>query len=308
MSVAVIIVSYNSASLLERCLQSLSDQTIQADKVIVVDNASTEAATHVLLDEITHAEVIRLDTNLGYGGAINHAARQLEDMEFICCLNPDAFPESDWLAQLLLSAETHPRHGSFASLMLKDIDPDIIDGAGDVMHISGVPWRRFHGRRLSDQKLKRETVFSACAGAALYRLDTFMKVSGFDPTFFMYVEDIDLGFRLNRIGAPCLFVPEAVVRHGGSAITGYRSDFSIYYGHRNLIWSYFKNMPTTLLVLTLPLHLFVNLVIIFVYALRGKGGTICRAKWHGLLGLKQMIAKRGGQRIGDTLPLLSWFR
>ena len=103
--------------------------------------------------------------------------------------------------------------------------------------------------------MQTEPVFSACAGAALYRTSLFNRLGGFDETYFMYIEDIDLGFRLQLAGYPSLFVRDAIVRHVGSAITGEGSDFSVYFGHRNLVYCYFKNMPFLLLMATLPFHL-----------------------------------------------------
>ena len=87
MSVAIIIVNYNSGALLSRCLKSLSDQTLCADELVVVDNASTEAESQIMLDAITTATVIRNEQNLGYGGAINLAVRKIDTTDYIVCLN-----------------------------------------------------------------------------------------------------------------------------------------------------------------------------------------------------------------------------
>ena len=183
MSVAVIIVNYNSASLLERCLQCLSNQTCQPDQIIVVDNASTEPASIRLLQEITGAEVIHAGANLGYGAAINPAVETLSDVEYVCCLNPDAFPKPDWLEKLTSAAAVNPAYGSFACLMLNAHDESTIDGAGDELHLTGLPWRRFHGRKLADTHIGTEPVLSPCAGAAMYRVDDFRSAGGFDESF-----------------------------------------------------------------------------------------------------------------------------
>ena len=235
MSVAIIIVNYNSGALVSRCLKSLSEQTLCADELVVVDNASTDAESRSMLDAITNATVIRSDLNLGYGRAINLAVQKLTTTDYIVCLNPDAFPEPGWLEAIVNAADSHPDHGSFASLMLREDDISIVAGAGDELHFTGIPWRRFHKRTLPDN-LQTEPVFSACAGAALYRTSLFNQLGGFDERYFMYVEDIDLGFRLQLAGHPCLLVSDAIVHHIGSAVTGEGSDFSVYFGHRNLVY------------------------------------------------------------------------
>lgn len=292
MTVAVVIVNYNSGLLLERCLQCLSDQTERADRVIVVDNASTEPESLALLEEISNAEVIYCEENLGYGAAINRAVSSLQDIDYICCLNPDAFPKPDWLANLILAADQHPSYGSFASLMLKAADETIIDGAGDELHFTGIPWRRFHGRLLAETPIETGPVFSACAGAAMYRIEAFTQFGGFDESFFMYVEDIDLGFRLQLAGLPCLLVRDAIVLHVGSAITGEASPFSIYHGHRNLVYNYFKNMPIVILLWTLPFHLLANFWSILVFACRGSTTTICKAKLDATLQISSAVRAR----------------
>lgn len=294
-SVAVVVVNFNSAELLERCLGCLSGQTRPPDDIIVVDNNSTEEKSLSYLASLEGATVIKLDENPGYGAAINKAVATINDADLVCCLNPDAFPRPEWLATLLRTAKANPQFGSFASLMLKANDIDVIDGAGDVLHISGIPWRRFHGQPLSETNMETGPVFSACGGAAMYRLDAFREVGGFDESLFMYVEDVDLGFRLQLAGYPCLFVPGAVVEHVGSAVTGEGSDFSNFHGHRNLVFTYFKNMPLPLLLITLPLHVAANLWSILVFALRGSTSVILRAKWHALRRLPAALMVRRSQ-------------
>lgn len=84
-------------------------------------------------------------------------------------------------------------------------------------------------------------------------LEKFLGAAGgFDEDFFCYTEDVDLGFRLRLYGHRCLYVPAPVVEHVGSGITGTRSEFQLYHGHRNLVWTYVKNMPGRLFWLYLP--------------------------------------------------------
>jgi GT2 family glycosyltransferase len=292
MSIAVVIVNYNSGALLQRCLLALSRQTRPADHVIVVDNDSSDSETLRILDELSNVELIRNPSNPGYGAAINTAVAQLDHCEYLCCLNPDAFPRPNWLEILVASADQHPAYGSFASLMLKADDEAIVDGAGDLLHISGVPRRRYHGRLLGSVRITTEPVFSACGGAAMYRLSAFVEVGGFDESYFMYVEDIDLGYRLQLCGHPCLLVSNAIVEHIGSAITGERSDFTVYHGHRNLVFNYVKNTPLPLLVGTLPIHIVANIWSIIVLTLKGHGKPIVRAKKDALKSLFHYVRKR----------------
>lgn len=134
-------------------------------------------------------------------------------------------------------------------------------------------------------------VFSPCAAAALYRRSALRAVGGFDEDYFCYVEDVDLGFRLRLAGHKALYVPDAVVHHVGSGTTGgQHSDFAVYHGHRNLVWTFVKNMPGMLFWLLLLLHVMINLATILWFAVKGRGGVILRAKRDALLGLPRMCA------------------
>ncbi len=292
MSIAVVIVNFNSGRLLAKCLAALAQQTLEPARVIIVDNDSDDPYTLARLGRITEAEIIHAGANLGYGAAINLAVRQLIDEDFVCCLNPDAFPEPDWLQRLEKAARDNPGYASFASLMLKAGDEAIVDGAGDLLHISGIAWRRFHGCRRDDLSLTTRPVFSACGGAAMYRLDDFRRAGGFDESYFMYIEDVDLGFRLQLARRPCLFVHDAVVHHIGSAITGKRSAFTLYHGHRNLSWCFFKNMPAVLLLACLPLHLAMSLLAILRYMPAGHARTMLKARRDALKGIPERLRAR----------------
>jgi len=119
------------------------------------------------------------------------------------------------------------------------------------------------------------------------------EVGGFDEDFFCYLEDVDLGFRLRLAEHRCLYVPSSVARHVGSGTTGgQHSDFALYHGHRNLVWTYLKNMPGALFWIFLPLHLVMNLVALVVFGWRGQGKVMFRAKRDAVLGLPRMWAKR----------------
>ncbi len=215
------------------------------------------------------------------------------DCEWIATLNPDAFPEPDWLEKLLQAAQENSGCSSFASHLLNDGDRAIVDGTGDAMHVSGMHWRVGHGLSASGYGDGKCEVFSSRAAAALYRRNTFLAMGGFDEMLFCYAEGVDLGFRLRLAGHRCRYVPDAIVGHVGSATSGgHHSDFSVYHGHRNLVWLYVKNMPSPLFWLYLPQHLLVNIASIVYFALHGQGRVILKAKWDAIKGISKMWRKR----------------
>ncbi len=289
---AAIIVNWNSHSLLQPCLEALSRQTVGLDKIIVVDNASKDGSCIDIDKQYQKVTLIRLDTNTGFAIANNIGVEETMGYDWIALVNPDAFVRPDWLQRLLEAAKQYPEYACFGSRLLTAHDGAMLDGAGDIYHVSGLAWRRGHGQAAAGRGLERQEIFSPCAAAALYRREAFLAVGGFDESYFCYFEDVDLGFRLRLAGYRCLYVPEAVAYHMGSATTGKHSDFTVYHGHRNLVWTYFKNMPGSLLWLYLPQHLFLNLISLLWFALQGQGGAILKAKWDALKGLPRVMKRR----------------
>lgn len=291
MSVEIVIVNWNSGEHLRLCLQALSKQTLKPKRILVVDNNSTDGSGEVA-DQVPGVSVRMLDTNYGFAGGNNRILDQI-DAEFVALINPDAFPEPDWLEKLVVTAQAFPEVAAFGSRQMMHEGNGLVDGLGDVYHFSGLVWRRGHGRMPSTADESSVEIFSPCAGAALYRTEAFREMGGFDEDFFCYVEDVDLGFRLRLAGHRAIYVPEAIVHHVGSATTGgQHSDFAVYHGHRNLVWVYVKNMPGWLFWACLPLHLAMNLAVIFWFTLRGQARVILKAKGDALLGLQPMWRKR----------------
>lgn len=288
---AAIVVSWNGLEFVARCLAALAVQTRSFDKVIVVDNGSDRIESLPPWAGPGEFLLERLGENRGFAAANNHGLALCADCEYVALVNPDAFLAPDWLAQMLDAAARYPRSASFASLLLQDLNPSRLDGIGDVYHSSGLAWRVGHASPVVE--VVECEVFSPCAAAALYRRQAVADVGAFDEAFFCYMEDVDLGFRLRLAGRSSVLVPSAIARHvGGASSGGRRSRFEVYHGHRNLVWTFVKDMPGLLFWLLLPLHVALNLVSIVWFALRGQGRVILRAKWDALLGLPRMWRKR----------------
>lgn len=289
--IALIIVNYNGGDHLQRCLEAVHRQIRPPDRCLLVDNDSRVSPVHGDEPWLEGVELIRTGRNLGFAAANNLAAAACPEATWIALLNPDTVPASDWLQQLERVAEAHPEFTSFASQLISMEPPERLDGAGDGLTLAGRPYRRGFGRPTASQREARE-VFSPCGAAAFFRQDRFIAAGGLDEAFFCYLEDVDLGFRLQLLGDRCLYTPNARVRHAGSALTGYRSDFSTYFGHRNMVWLFVKNMPGWLFWACLPLHLIVSLAAMVRCGRRGQLQVFAKAKLHAWRGLPRMWQER----------------
>ncbi len=291
--VTLVIVNWNGEQFLERCLLALMGQTVKPHEIILLDNASSDKS----LDIVRRFPIVRVmarDQNTGFARGNNLAIEAASsESEWIALINPDAFAEPRWLEALLVASESNPEFDVFGSKLINAADLTLLDGAGDAYHVSGLVWRMGHGSLVPASAENACEVFSPCAAAALYRRSALLQLGGFDEDYFCYVEDVDLGFRLRLAGYRCLYVPQSVAHHVGSGTTGgQNSDFAMYHGHRNIVWTFVKNMPGGLFWSLLPLHVLLNLVSILLFALQGRGAMILRAKRDALKGLPMMWRKR----------------
>jgi GT2 family glycosyltransferase len=291
--ISVIIVNWNGEQFLEQCLTALLAQTVKAHEIILVDNASSDASLEIARRFAT-VRLLELDQNTGFARGNNLALKAVDvGSEWIALLNPDAFAEPRWLEMLLAAAKAQPEFSVFGSKLVNATDPTLLDGTGDAYHLSGLVWRMGHGAPVPTSVEQSCEIFSPCAAAALYRRSAVLEMGGFDEDYFCYVEDVDLGFRLRLAGYRCLYVPTSIVHHVGSGTTGgQHSDFCVYHGHRNLVWTFVKNMPGILFWLLLPVHVLLNLVSIVYFARHGQSKVILAAKWDALKGLPNMWRKR----------------
>jgi GT2 family glycosyltransferase len=160
-------------------------------------------------------------------------------------LNNDIEVEPGWLAALVETAEAHPRAGAIASKMLLYDRRDTYHNAGDLMGADGIPRNRGVWQVDAGQYDVQPVIFGGCGGGVAYRRAAWEQAGGFDERLFMYLEDVDLAWRLQLLGWDAVFAPHARLYHHLSATGG--GTLASYYTGRNTIWVIAKNMPGPLL-------------------------------------------------------------
>jgi N-acetylglucosaminyl-diphospho-decaprenol L-rhamnosyltransferase len=305
-AVSVVIVAYQSGALLAEAVAGLAAQTFRDFEVILVDNASTDGAPQAVAAAYPALTLIDAGSNLGFATANNLAARQAKG-RWLALLNPDAMPEPGWLVELLAAAGRHADTLCFASLQLDAADLTRLDGAGDVMTSAGIPFRGgYHRKR--PKTLPEGQVFSACGAAMLIDRELFLGLGGFDERFFCYCEDVDLGYRLRLAGEQARLAPLAVVRHVGSATLGVRSDFALFHGTRNRVWTFVKNTPGLMLWLTLPLHIGVTAGLLLLHLRRRDHGPVIKGIRAALADLKPVWVQRAAIQAGRKTSAIDILR
>lgn len=300
---SVCVIAYNSGPTLRTCLEHLAAQTFRDFEALVIDNGSPDPGDAEIAASFPDVRLIRNAENLGFSGAGNQAAR-LANGRWLVLLNPDAFARPDWLEQLAAACRRHPSVKSFTSVQLAEDQPGYLDGLGDVMSIFGIPYRGGYLSRDVGQAREGE-VFSPCGASMMIERSLFLSLGGFDEDFFCYCEDVDLGYRLQLVDQPTLLVPEAVIRHVGSASSGGRkAEFAVFHGTRNRFWVLFKNTPALLLPLVVPLHLMALTAIYLRRENRPHARLIWTAVKAAFVGAPKMFRSRAGVQRGRRAGLL----
>jgi GT2 family glycosyltransferase len=301
-TVAVVIPSWNSAELLPRCLDSLAGEG--EVELIVVDNGSTDGTVEHLRERWPAVEVVALAENAGFAAGVNRGLERARG-EFVALVNNDIELDPDFLRELEAGLARDPGAASAASKMLRFDDRTVIDATGDTLRWSGVALQRGQGERDEGQYDRPERVFSACAGAALYRRSAFDAVGMFDEAFFAYLEDVDWGFRAQLAGFGCAYVPTAIAYHVGSATTrreGKPDPFFYGLPRRNNVWMVLKNYPASALVRSAPVLLINHAGLVYVAVRDGMARAHWRALRDAARGLPRVLRQRraiqAGRRVG----------
>lgn len=266
-AVTVVVVNFNGGEYLRGCIASLARQTFTDFETIVIDNASADNSLELIVEKPARFALLRQDKNLGFAGGNNVGAR-VGQGRWLALLNPDAVADPGWLAAMMQAVEQRPSHRMVACLQVGLHDASKLDGAGDCYLAYGYAWRGGYGHPVAAAPQAGEC-FGPCGAAALYPRELFLDSGGFDERYFCYHEDVDIAFRLRLMGERCQYVPTALVHHAGSGLTSRVSGFAVFHGMRNGVWTYVKNMPGGLLVLTFPVWLAGALLLILRGAFRG---------------------------------------
>ncbi|HET9495797.1 MAG TPA: glycosyltransferase family 2 protein, partial [Chloroflexia bacterium] len=224
-TISVVIPTHNNAALLSECLQAVQrlDYPDARLSVVVVDNGSTDRTREMLARRFASVQVVPLQGNMGFAPACNKGAAAATG-EYVAFLNNDAIPDPQWLNALLAALEAGPEGTVCAASRIVSRDGSEVeyDGAGSNLFAAGRPHSTWGWPDTPEPPGPGSPVLFASGGAMLIKRSTFLEVGGFDPEYFAYFEDVDLGWRLWLLGHAVAYAPDAVVRHIGGA-TGRRA-------------------------------------------------------------------------------------
>lgn len=247
-SVAIVILNYNGKNHLAEFLPSVFTTTYNNRRIIVADNASTDDSVAFVKAQFPEVELILLEKNYGYAGGYNEALKQV-NADYFVLLNSDVEVTSGWIEPIIALMEIDKNIAACQPKILSYWQKNMFEYAGACggwVDSFGYPFAR--GRMLDvceEDKGQYDNVaevFWASGAAIFMRAEAFKKAGGFDDSFFAHMEEIDLCFRLKRMGYKICCCPQSVVYHlgGGTLPKGnYRKVFlnfknSLLMMHKNL--------------------------------------------------------------------------
>ena len=281
--VSVVIPNYNGERYLRACIDSLMGQDYLDFETIIIDNASTDSA-YEWLQEYEDIIFKQLDQNYGFSRAVNEGIKMAKG-EYVLLLNNDTIVEKDFIKELVNAIEKDTRIFAISSKMIAYQNHQVMDDAGDEYTALGWAYKLGDGRGV-EHYTKAYNVFSACAGAALYRKSIFGEIGLFDENFFAYMEDVDVSYRARIYGYYNVYCPNAKVYHIGSATSGSKyNDFKVRLAARNNVYVPYKNMPLLQMIFNLP-ALFVGTLVKYIWFYKKGFGKVYK---EGLMeGIKSL--------------------
>ena len=270
MEVSVVIPNFNGIAFLDSVLASLEGQTLSNFEVILVDNGSTDGSCSFVTANYPWVHLIELSENFGFCGAVNAGIRAAK-APYVLLLNNDTEVKEDFVEEMLAAIRRHKNWFSCGARMVQYHDRDRLDDVGNYYCALGWSFARGRGKDIHAYETE-DKIFSACAGAAIYRKKIIEKIGYFDEEHFAYLEDTDIGYRARIYGYENWYAPKAIVYHVGSGTSGSRyNQFKTRYSSRNNIYLIYKNMPLLQIILNLPFLAVGFLIKFLFFAVKGMG-------------------------------------
>lgn len=288
--VVAAVVNFNTADLTRRCTRSLLDAGVE--RVLVLDNASAAADYDQLVSEHrdTGVRVVRSKENLGFAAGSNRLIEEalaIPECERVLLLNSDAVIAGQGL-EACLRAMRESRHDLMGGRMHKP-GSDAVDSLGITLYKSLLA---------SNRMSTADTYLGPTGGFAVYSrgfLEEAKRLHGyvFDPEYFCYAEDTDLCIRARLLGRSAGYCDEVVAHHEGQGSgEGTYSEFILYHGIRNSIWTMVKSIPARILITHAFWVVLLHVGIVLRHVLRGEWRTTFRLYRDAIGGLGPILAKR----------------
>ncbi|MBC8213143.1 MAG: glycosyltransferase family 2 protein [Candidatus Marinimicrobia bacterium] len=221
-TVTIIVLNWNGKDLTLSCLESLSKVTYQNASVLLVDNGSSDGSIEAIKEKFPQVDILGLDKNYGYAGGNNRGYQSISEnsTDFVCFLNNDTEVAPNFIDKLVDASKKLGNNNLFGPKIYYAGNPGVIWYAGGIVKL---PLRIYHRgiRKADSEEFSKVIQTDYVTGCCLFTSwETINNLKGFDESFGMYSEDVDLCLRAKKLGLKSYFIPSARVWHKVSASLG----------------------------------------------------------------------------------------
>ena len=307
-----VIIPHVFGNVLLSCLRSLTETCRQfpIEVLVVSDGDNKDPSLLAAKEEFPFVRFLATGGGKGYGASCNLGGR-IARGEFIAFLNNDLVVTPNWLGPLLEQLQSNPLVGACQPKSLSAHDQKHFDwgGAGGEIDIFGYPfvWGRLFDHMEEDigQYSKVREIFWAFGGALVVKKKIFESIGGFDPVFFLQMEEIDLCWRIRLAGFKVMYIPDSTVYHYGGYTLPNGSWMKIHLNHRNNLRLLIKNYSLSTLLVILPLRLVFECMSAFYFLARMEFRSFSALVWGWgwiLLTVREMLSTR---TISQSMRIIS---
>ena len=299
--VALVILNWNGRFFLEKFLPYVYNSTYPNIEFIVADNASTDDSVAFIRREYPAIRIISNSRNLGFAGGYNEALKQV-NADYFVLLNSDVEVTPDWIQPVieLLERETDMAAAQPKIRSLHQRDRfEHAGAAGGYLDRYGFPFCRGRVLHVVEQDMGQyddnRDIFWASGAALFIKRACWEASGGFDADFFAHMEEVDLAWRLKRMGYRIGYCHESVVYHVGGGTLNTGNPQKTYLNFRNSLYMLQKNLSFARAVWTIFARLWIDLVALLHFVSQGKfkdAWAVSRAHQHFFINLAKTARKR----------------
>ena len=306
--VSAVIVTHNSGKHLFSCLESIFGSEYPLKELIVVDNASNDGSIHEVTERFPGVKIFLNQGNIGYARAANIGMRASSG-KFIVLVNPDTIVEKIWLRELVEAAKRHPKSAFFQPKIMLLNKPSCFNSAGNMIHVAGFGICRGLGEPDRGQYEMEENVAFASGACVLARCDALREIGMCDELFFMYMDDLDWGWRGKMLGWESTYVPSSVIYHKwGEPLS--RNEEKFYYLESGRIIALTKNLRSRSILVLSPILIICEVAVLVTamfnrwYPAKIRSYSYVLRVLRAIIGRRKKLAQQ--RRVLDAVILRSF--
>ena len=301
--ISIAILNYNGENYLKKFLPSIikySDKKLSS--IYVIDNNSSDDSISLIKKKFPSVNIILNKKNYGYAKGYNIGLKKIKS-DYIVLINNDVEVSENWLVPMFHSMEENNNIGSCQPKILSYENKDSFEyagAAGGYIDFLGYPYCRgriFNTLELDNGQYDSEKeIFWSSGACMMIRNELFKKLGGFDQSFYAHMEEIDLCWRIQRVGLKNFCFPKSRVYHLGGGTLNYNNPKKTFLNFRNNLIMITKNEPLMSIIVKLPIRLFLDFFASIYLLIKNKSLIhfleVIKAYISFILKLPQLLFKR----------------